>query len=230
MIDPATGWFEIAPLEENNSYSTQKAFDSYWLARYPRPKYVGCDNGSHFKRHFNELIGNYGLIKKSSTEYNPQSNGIIERVHQVLGNALRNFEIEKRELDSQNPWDEFLSAAAFAIRSTHHMTLGASPAQLIFQRDMFLPVQYVADWTQIRLKKQKEIDKSNQRENKSRIAHEYHEGDRVLLTTPGILPKLSSPRTGPYRVERVHSNGTVTIQKSHIQQRVNIRRLLPYYR
>jgi Integrase zinc binding domain len=27
MIDPARGWFEIAPLEENDSYSTHKAFD-----------------------------------------------------------------------------------------------------------------------------------------------------------------------------------------------------------
>jgi hypothetical protein len=229
MIDPATGWFEIAPLEENDSYSTQKAFDSYWLARYPRPKYCGCDNGSHFKRYFKDLITNYGLIQKNSTEYNPQSNGIIERVHQVLGNALRNFEIEKRELDNQNPWDEFLSAAAFAIRSTHHMTLGASPAQLVFKRDMFLPVEYVADWTRIHINKQKEINRSNIRENSSRIPHEYQRGDCVLLSTPGILPKLNSPRTGPYDIVEVHNNGTVTIKKGHVQQRVNIRRILPYY-
>jgi transposase InsO family protein len=228
MIDPATGWFEIAALENNDSYATQKALDSYWLARYPRPKYLGCDNGSHFKKYFRELVDNYGMIRKSSTEYNPQSNGIIERVHQVLGNALRNFEIEKRELDEHQPWDEFLSSAAFAIRSTHHTTLGASPAQLVFNRDMFLPIQFVADWTNIRLKRQKEINKSNSRENKSRIPHEYKIGDRILLTTPGILPKLISPRTGPYAVVNVHDNGTVTIRKGHVQQRVNIRRILPY--
>jgi len=229
MIDPATGWFEVAPLEEPDSYSTQKAFDTYWLARYPRPKYCGYDNGTHFKLYFKDLINNYGLTRKSSTDYNPQSNGIIERVHQVLGNALRNFEIESRELDDQNPWDEFLSAAAFAIRSTHHTTLGASPAQLVFQRDMFLPVTYVADWAQIRLNRQKEINKSNVRENSSRIPREYHKGDRVLLTTPGKLSKLKSPRTGPYDVVDVHSNGTVTIRKGHVLQRVNIRRILPYH-
>jgi hypothetical protein len=149
-------------------------------------------------------------------------------VHQVLGNGLRNFEIEKRELDEHQPWDEFLSSAAFAIRSTHHTTLGASPAQLVFNRDMFLPIQFVADWTNIRLKRQKEINKSNSRENKSRIPHEYKVGDRILLTTPGILPKLTSPRTGPYAVVNVHDNGTVTIRKGHVQQRINIRRILPY--
>ena len=40
-----------------------------------------------------------------STSYNLQSNGIIERVHQVLGNALRTYELEEKELDTNDPWD-----------------------------------------------------------------------------------------------------------------------------
>jgi hypothetical protein len=180
MVDPTKRMFEVAPLEKPDSYSTQKAFDSYWLAQYQRPKYCGYDNGKHFMKYFKDLKDNYGLIHKSSTDYNPQSNGIIERVHQVLGNALRNFEIENRELDEQNPWDEFLSATAFTIQSTHHTALGASPAQLVFQRDIFLPVKYVAAWAQIRLNRHKERNKSYTRENSSRIPHEYCKGDRVL--------------------------------------------------
>lgn len=229
MIDPITGWFEIAPLPTISSYETQKAFDSYWLSRYPRPQEVGVDNGSEFKRYFLDLISNYGLKRKTSTEYNPQSNGIIERVHQVLGNALRNFELEKRELDASDPWDEFLTAAAFAIRSTHHTTLQASPAQLVFGRDMFLPINFVADWTRIQQQKKKKIEESNQRENKTRIPHKYKRGDKVLLTTPGKLPKMRAPRDGPYEVVEVHNNGTVTIQDSHVERLVNIRRLTPYW-
>ena len=228
MIDPVTGWFEIAPLAKRNAYEVQKAFDSYWLARYPRPKEVGMDNGSEFKMEFSDLVENYGMTKKPSTAYNPQSNGVIERVHQVLGNALRTFELEERELDTHNPWDEFLTSAAYAIRSTHHTTLQASPAQLVYGRDMLLPVKFVADWTRIQQQKQMSINKSNEAENKKRIRHKYARGDRVLLTTPGKLKKLSRPRTGPYPVVTVHDNGTVTIQRDHIQQRVNIRRLQPY--
>jgi hypothetical protein len=228
MIDPVTSWFEVAPLAESTSFETQKAFDSYWLSRYPRPKEIGVDNGSHFKKYFTELIMNYGLERKSSTEYNPQSNGVIERVHQVLGNALRSFELEERELDPTNPWDEFHTSVAFAIRSTHHTTLKASPAQLVYGRDMFLPVKFVADWTRIRMQKQARINQSNERENKSRNHHVYTRGDRVLLTTPGILPKVKAPRTGPYRVENVYDNGTVTIRNGPVNQRVNIRRLTPY--
>jgi hypothetical protein len=230
MIDPVTGWFEIAPLSEPTSYETQKAFDSHWLSRYPRPQEVGVDNGSHFKKYFTQLIDNYGLKRKPSLDYNPQSNGVIERIHQVLGNALRTFELEERELDESNPWDEFLTATAYAIRSTHHTTLQASPAQLVFGRDMFLPVKFVADWARIRNQKQARINESNKRENSSRIPITYQVGDRVLLTTPGILPKVKAPRTGPYRVEQVYDNGTVTIRNGPVNQRVNVRRLTPYKR
>ena len=94
---------------------------------------------------------------------------------------------------------------------------------------MFLPVQIVADWARIRQRKQKIIDASNKRENSKRIRHQYNVGDRVLLTTPGKLPKVRSPRTGPYDVVNVHDNGTVTIQNGPVQQRVNIRWITPYW-
>ena len=48
MIDPATGWFKIAPTVHPNSNSAQGALDSCWLARYPRPQCVGYDNSDEF--------------------------------------------------------------------------------------------------------------------------------------------------------------------------------------
>ena len=134
MIDPATGWFEIAPINKPDSDSTNKAFNSYWLARYPRPQECGFDNGNEFKGLFRELCNNYGLKRKPTTDYNPQSNAIIECVHQVLGNMLRTFELENRELDKNNPFEEFLTATAYAIRSTYHTTLQATPGQNIWPR------------------------------------------------------------------------------------------------
>ena len=64
MIDPVTGWFEIAALKDSpNAYEVQRLFDSYWLARYPRPREIGFDNGSEFKAEFKELCQNMGLQK-----------------------------------------------------------------------------------------------------------------------------------------------------------------------
>ena len=228
MIDPATSWFEIKDVDVINSELCMEAFDDVWLSRYPRPEYIGYDNGSEFKKMFAQLVTNYGLKPKPSTSYNPQSNGIIERIHQVLNDALRTFELEKRELNAKDPWTPFLSAAAYAIRSTYHTTLKATPAQLVFGRDMLLPIQFNADWTAIQLQRQKEMQRNNAQENLQRVPHEYHVGQKILLTLPGIRRKMSTPRTGPHVIEHVYTNGTVRIKRGAISERINIRRITPF--
>ena len=83
----------------------------------------------------------------------------------MLGDILRTFELTEQELDENDPWSEFLSAAGYAIRCTYHTTLEASPAQLVFGRDMLLPIKIKADWTRIHQKRQNAINKNNEREN-----------------------------------------------------------------
>jgi len=146
MIDPATGWFEVKDVVSPSAKDAMEAFDDTWLSRYPRPEFLGFDGGSEYKNVFKEMRLNYGMKPCQSTPYNPQANGTIERVHQVLNNCLRTFELEEQELNERDPWGPFLAAAAFAIRSTLHTTLKASPAQLVFQRDMLLPIQFTANW------------------------------------------------------------------------------------
>ena len=230
MIDPVTSWFEIATINTKSSEEAQRIFDATWLARYPRPKEIGFDNGSEFKFLFKELCDNMGIKSKPKTDYNPQSNAILERIHQVLGNQLRSFELEERELTKEElTFEPFLTACAYALRCTCHTTLRATPGQLVFGRDMILPIKFNADWALITQNKQNLIDASNKQENKKRIAHIYRIGDKVLLTKPGILRKLSTPRTGPYVVQQVFTNGTISIQKGAVIQRVNIRRVTPYH-
>jgi hypothetical protein len=50
----------------------------------------------------------------------------------------------------------------------------------------------------------------------------------MLLETPGILRKLSTPRTGPYPVTNVYKNGTIRIQKEIVSESVNISRITPF--
>jgi transposase InsO family protein len=229
MIDPATGWFEITEVKSPDAEAAMKAFDDTWLCRYPRPQFIGFDNGSEYKNVFSAMCENYGMEKKLSTSYNPQSNGIVERVHQVLGDALRTFELEQRELDEHEPWRPFLSAAAFAIRSTYHTTLEATPAQLTFGRDMLLPIRFEADWARLKQQRQEAINRNNARENRSRLRHTYAVGDKVLIEKPGLIPKLHAPRTGPYVVEKVNTNGTIRIRRGAISETINIRRVSPFF-
>jgi uncharacterized protein YneF (UPF0154 family) len=82
-----------------------------------------------------------------------------------------------------------------AIWVTCHGILEATLGQLVFNRDMILPLKFNAEWAYIAQRQQKQIVKDNQRENAKRIAHEYqHVGDKVLYSKLGnILKKLNTP-------------------------------------
>jgi hypothetical protein len=74
------------------------------------------------------------------------------------------------------------------------------------------------------------MGRNNRRENASRLIHDYKVGDKKLLKKPGKhLRKLEAPRTGPHTVAAIYNNGTVCIQKGKVNERVNIRRLFPYF-
>ena len=135
------------------------------MSRYPRPRKVIFDNGNEFKKDFLPLLRDFSIKPTPTTIKNPQANSILERIHQVLGNMLRTKDLQTHEFDDLDPWSELLASAAWAIRSTHHTTLQATPGQLVFGRDMLLNVKFIADWEAIRLRKQKDSDKNNAREN-----------------------------------------------------------------
>ena len=72
---------------------------------------------------------------------------ILKRIHQVLAEGLRAFDFDNKEIahDNNDPFEEYLSVVAYAIRAAYHQTYGHSPAQLVFGRDMFLPVERKID-------------------------------------------------------------------------------------
>jgi hypothetical protein len=168
------------------------------------------------------MIQNYGQKSKPTSMHNPQSNGIIERVHAVLNDMLRTHHLSETEMDEDDPWSDILSSTAFAIRVTHHGILEATPGQLVFNRDMILPLKFNADWAYIVQRRQKQIVKDNQRENAKCIAHEYHVGDKVLYSKHGnILKKLDTPQRGPFEVTKLYTNGTVQLKHGVVSERVN---------
>jgi hypothetical protein len=97
-------------------------------------------------------------------------------------------------------------------------------------RDMVLPIQFMSDWGAIEQQRQKEMGHNNRRKNASRISHDYKVGDKVLLKKAGKHHrKLEAPIAGPHTVTAMYTNGTVRIQKGKVNERVNIRRLFPYF-
>jgi hypothetical protein len=69
---------------------------------------------------------------KPTTVKNPQANAVLERVHQVLGQMLRIAVIDMANSVTPDDVDVFLDNAAWAICSTYHTVLKASPGAAIF--------------------------------------------------------------------------------------------------
>jgi hypothetical protein len=82
----------------------------------------------------------------------------------------------------------------------------------------------------IEQQRDKEMGRNNRRENTSRISHDYKVGDKVILKKTGKhLRKLEAPRKVPHTATAIYTNRTLHIQKGKVNERVNIRRLFPYF-
>ena len=94
-----------------------------------------------------------------------------------------------------------------------------------------MPIEANINWNSIKQWKQKAIRKSNERENSKIIHRQYEKGDWITIQKPRILRKLSVPRLGPYKVLKHHTNVDITYGKEpFVDDKVNIRRIHPYYK
>jgi hypothetical protein len=92
---------------------------------------------------------------------------------------------------------------------------------------MIVASTYLANWRYIYDRRRRRQLADNDRENKRRIPPVYKTDDLVFLLDNDVKRKLQT-KDGPFKVVTVHSNGTVTIQRSaRVKERVNIRRLHP---
>ena len=194
-----------------------------WFARYLWPTQVTFDRGSKFigQDFKHMLVHDYGVKRKPITVRNPQANAIVERIHQVIANMVRTFELETNYLDVEDPWKGVLSATAFAIWSTYHTMLKKTPGQLVIGRDLIFNISHVANWVLIHQNKQKRIDKNNKLENAKTIAHVYKKVSLVLLRR-GTENKYESPYKGPFCILQVNDNGTVCLKVGAVEDTYNI--------
>ncbi|KAL7541220.1 hypothetical protein ACHAWF_006879, partial [Thalassiosira exigua] len=204
-------------------------FNKQWLSRCPRASKIIYDNRSDFKLHFRELCETHGIERKSTTINNPQANAILERLHGVLANMMRTSNLDMQETVTQLDVDNFLVNAAWAVRSTHHTVLGCSPGAAVFGRDMMFDIPYVADWIAIGRRRQQLVDHNNARENARRIDYDYRVGQKVLIIRDGTLSKSELKYDGPFTVTEVYTNGTVRIRRGTVNERLNMRRIVPYF-
>ena len=97
MIDPTTGWSEILRYNNKQADKITNLVDQTWLYRYPSSTIITYNWGNEFLDHAfkNDLIKNeYGIKAKCVPMENPQAKLILERIHQVISNLVRTYDLQ----------------------------------------------------------------------------------------------------------------------------------------
>ena len=230
-IDPVTNLVEITRIDRKTAQHIAQKFENCWLSRYPMPMKCVHDNGGEFIGwEFQELLERCGIKDCPTTSRNPQGNAVCERMHQTVGNVLRTL------LHGEKPRgetvDEIIDNALATVTHTLRTAISRSlnfnsPGELAFRRHMFLNLPLQADLQALQHHRQLQVDKNLVNANNRRLNYDYKPGQLVYVKT--VAPtKLGERSEGPFPVEYVHTNGTITIRRNqHVTERINIRRVFP---
>ena len=78
--------------------------------------------------------------------------------------------------------------------------------------------------------RQRQTDHNTDHENNKRVDWDYKVGEKILIIKDGILRKAESPKQKePWTITQVHTNGTIRVNRGTKSERLNIRRVEPYF-
>jgi hypothetical protein len=149
VIDTVTNLVKPIRIDDKRSKTVARKFAQCWLTRYPWPQRCVHDPDTEFTGpEFQTLLQNCHIRDVCTTANNPQSNAVCKRLHQTVGNVLRTL-LHGNPLqniaNAAQYVDEALSIAMHAVQAGVHSTLGSSPGNLVFNKDMFLNIPLIAD-------------------------------------------------------------------------------------
>ena len=132
--DDLSGITECKALRRDNAKAIAKFFLHRVILRYGIVLEVVTDNGPSFKREFRKLLQDYGIKQIKISPYNSQANGVVERGHYNIREAL-----VKLCGNKLSDWPLMVPAACYADRITIRRATGFSPFYLLHGVHPFLP-------------------------------------------------------------------------------------------
>ena len=224
IMDPTTRYPEAIPLKNITSKTIVKHLIHFFTS-VGIPKQIQSDRGSNFTSNFfQQIVDELNIEHVTSTAYHPQSQGCLERFHQTLKSMLKKYCLE-----NQGDWDESIDFLLFALRESPQESLGYSPFELLYGRQIRGPLKLLKDqwFTQgspsspsvsdyisnlkNKISEVRSFAKSNLAKSQTKmqqnslpnsIMRSFKPGDKVLLFLPTPGNALQSNFMGPYVVAK----------------------------
>ena len=137
MIDRTSRWPEVTPLESISTESCVRAFISTWISRFGVPATLTSDRGTQFTSSvWAGVCSTLGISPSTTTSFHPQSNGMIERFHRTLKNALR-----ARLASSE--WYRHLPMVLLGLRTTPRDDTALSASEAVYGAPLTVPGEFL---------------------------------------------------------------------------------------
>ena len=135
IIDYYTKYAEAVALPNQEAETVVRALEQVF-ARHGMPSVLLMDQGRNFESHLvASMCQLFGIEKRRTTAYHPQTDGLCERFNGILKTLLR-----MRVNNDKDDWDEQLPHALPAYRVSKQSSTGATPFEMLYGRDPRLPL------------------------------------------------------------------------------------------
>ena len=106
-----------------------------WVARFGVPAIITTDRGVQFtSATWADWCGEYGVQHNPTTAFHPQANGMVERLHRQMKDALR-------ARGGSAAWADHLPGVMLGIRATPKEESGTSPGEAALGHVLAVPGQ-----------------------------------------------------------------------------------------
>ncbi len=205
IVDRFTRWPEAIPLQAIDTKSVARAFVFNWIARFGVPLDMSSDRGPQFTSElWSAMCELLGINIQRTTSYHPQANGLVERFHRRLKEAIRT------RLTSSN-WLDELPWVLLNIRTAPKEDLNTTSAELVYGGALTLPGDfvYVQDPPQVKAHLQqlretvgnfKPIPTSQHCNPRSSVPTDLMRAKFIFVRHDAVKTSLQPPYDGPYEV------------------------------
>ena len=241
-VDPFTRWPVAVPMVDISAETVLDAFAHGWIQQFGVPSTITTDRGSQFSSTlFQQLVKTWNIKHLMTTPYHPEANGLVERFHRRLKEALIAL-----GFDEPTQWFWKLPCVLLAIRTTIKPDIGASPADLVFGEGLAVPGEALpsvpaSDET---LQRQREAaladvrlevarllptQTSTHRTPQVHLPQQLASCTHIFVRRGGVQSTLASPYVGPFRVISRNENNFKFAVPGRPNETVSIARVKPAF-